>query len=157
MPRLDRAVADVAATPDEVFAAFVDRDALAAWLPPEGMDGELSDARLREGGGFTMTLRYDEAPEGGGKTTSDSDVTHVEIDELVEGERVVWGVEFESDDPDNAGRMTMTWTFTAHDGGTRVAIDATDVPPGIDPDAHQQGLRASLANLAAYLGSSSGE
>ena len=152
MPRLDRAVADVDATPDEVFAAFVDRDALAAWLPPEGMDGELSDARLREGGGFTMTLRYRD-PSRRGKTTDDTDVTHVGIDELVEGERVVWGVEFESDDPDNAGRMTMTWTFTAHDGGTRVAIDATDVPPGIDPDAHQQGLRASLANLAAYLAS----
>lgn len=152
MPRLDRAVADVDATPDEVFAAFVDRDALATWLPPEGMDGELSEARLREGGGFTMTLRYRD-PSGRGKTTDDTDVTHVGIDELVEGERVVWGVEFESDAPDNAGRMTMTWTFTAHDGGTRVAIDATDVPPGIDPDAHQQGLQASLANLAAYLGS----
>ncbi len=152
MPRLDRAVADVAASPEEVFAAFVDPDALGTWLPPGGMDGELSDARLREGGGFTMTLRHRD-PSGRGKTTADTDVTHVAIDELVEGERVVWGVEFESEDPDNAGRMTMTWTFTAHDGGTRVAIDATDVPPGIDPDAHQQGLDASLANLAAYLGS----
>lgn len=152
MPRIDRAVADVAATPDEVYAAFVDPEALGAWLPPDGMRGELSEARLHEGGGFTMTLHYDEAPEGGGKTTSDSDVTHVVIDELVPGERVVWGVEFESDDPDNAGRMTMTWTFTARGGGTRVAIDATDVPAGIDADAHQQGLEASLAHLAAYCG-----
>ena len=95
-----------------------------------------------------MMLRYLDGGEG--KTTSDTDVTHVSIDELVPGERVVWGVEFDSDDPDNAGRMTMTWTFTANDsGGTRVAIDATDVPPGIDADAHQQGLEASLANLAA--------
>jgi uncharacterized protein YndB with AHSA1/START domain len=151
VPRLDRAVADVPATPDEVYAAFVDPDALAAWLPPEGMEGTLSDARLREGGGFTMTLRDLDPSEGSGKTTADTDVTHVAVDELVEGERVVWGVEFESDDPDNAGRMTMTWTFTAQDGGTRVAIDATDVPAGIDAEAHQQGLEASLANLAAYL------
>jgi uncharacterized protein YndB with AHSA1/START domain len=152
VPRIDRAVADVAATPDEVYAAFVDPDALGAWLPPDGMRGELSEARLHEGGGFTMTLHYDEAPEGGAKTTSDTDVTHVVIDELVRGERVVWGVEFESDDPDNAGRMTMTWTFTARRGGTRVAIDATDVPAGVDADAHQQGLEASLAHLAAYCG-----
>jgi uncharacterized protein YndB with AHSA1/START domain len=150
VPRLDRAVADVPASPEEVYAAFVDADALATWLPPDGMEGTLTDARLREGGGFTMTLRYRDAAGGRGKTTDDSDVTHVGIDELVEGERVVWGVEFESDDPDNAGRMTMTWTFTAQDGGTRVAIDATDVPPGIDADAHQQGLEASLAQLAAY-------
>ncbi len=150
MPRLDRATADVPASLDEVYAAFVDADALAAWLPPEGMRGELSDARLRAGGGFTMTLHYPEGSGGQGKTTDDSDVSRVAIDELVEGERVVWGVEFDSDDPDNAGRMTMTWTFTANDsGGTRVAIDATDVPPGIDADAHQQGLEASLANLAA--------
>jgi uncharacterized protein YndB with AHSA1/START domain len=150
VPRLDRAVTDVAASPEEVYAAFVDSDTLAAWLPPEGMDGELSDARLREGGGFTMTLRYRD-DDGSGKTTSDTDVSHVAIDELVPGERVVWGVEFESDDPDNAGRMTMTWTFTARDTGTRVAIDATDVPPGIDAEAHQQGMDASLANLAAWL------
>jgi uncharacterized protein YndB with AHSA1/START domain len=151
VPRLDRAVADVPATPAEVYAAFVDPDALAAWLPPAGMEGTLSDARLRGGGGFTMTLRYLDDSGSSGKTTHDTDVTHVAIDELVEGERVVWGVEFESDDRDNAGRMTMTWTFTAQGNGTRVAIDATDVPKGIDPDAHQQGLEASLANLAAFF------
>ena len=152
MPRIDRAVTDVAASPDEVYAAFVDADALAAWLPPGGMAGELSDADLRPGGGFTMALRYAEAPPGGAKTTDDTDVSRVAIDELVEGERVVWGVVFESDEPDTAGRMTMTWTFTARDKGTRIAVDATDVPPGIDADAHQQGLDAALANLAAWLG-----
>jgi uncharacterized protein YndB with AHSA1/START domain len=143
-------VADVAATPEDVYAAFVDRVALATWLPPAGMDGELSDARLREGGGFTMTLRYRD-DDGRGKTTSDTDVSRVAIDEMVPGERVVWGVEFDSDDEDVAGRMTMTWTFAPRDGRTRVAIDATDVPGGIDAEAHQQGLDASLANLAAYV------
>ena len=151
MPRIDRAVADVAATPDEVYAAFVDADALVAWLPPGDMTGELTDVDLRAGGGFTMALRYDEAPADGAKTTDDTDVSRVAIDELVEGERVVWGIEFESDDPDTAGRMTMTWTFTERDRGTRVAVDATDVPPGIDVEAHQQGLDASLANLASWL------
>jgi uncharacterized protein YndB with AHSA1/START domain len=151
VPRIDRAVADVGASPQEVYAAFVDADALAAWLPPDGMSGVIADADLRAGGGFTMTLRYDEVPDGGGKTTERTDVSRVAIDELVEPERVVWGVEFDSDDPDTAGRMTMTWTFTARDTGTRVAVDATDVPPGIDVDAHQQGLDASLANLAAWL------
>lgn len=151
MPRIDRATADVAATPADVFGAFVDPDALAAWLPPSGMTGELTAADLRAGGGFTMTLRYAAPPAGGGKTTPDSDVTHVAIDDLVPDERVVWGVEFESDDPDQAGRMTMTWTFAAHGDGTRVAVDATDVPAGIDADAHQQGLDASLANLADWF------
>jgi uncharacterized protein YndB with AHSA1/START domain len=151
MPRIDRATADVPATPAEVYAAFTDPDALADWLPPRDMTGELSDVDLSAGGGFTMALRYDDPPEGGAKTTDDTDVSRVAIDDLVEGERVVWGVVFESDDPDNAGRMTMTWTFRPQGSGTRVAVDATDVPPGIDADAHQQGLDASLANLAAWL------
>jgi uncharacterized protein YndB with AHSA1/START domain len=151
VPRIDRAVTDVSAPPGEVYAAFVDADALAAWLPPDGMTGEIAEADLRVGGGFTMTLRYDEEPEGGGKTTEHTDVSRIAIDELVEPQRVVWGVEFDSDDPDIAGRMTMTWTFAALDKGTRIAIDATDVPPGIDVEAHQQGLDASLANLAAWL------
>lgn len=150
MPRLDRATADLAAPPDVVFAAFVDQDALATWLPPAEMTGEITGFDAREGGGFTMRLTYPAGSSGQGKTTADSDVTHVQIDELVPDRRVVWGVEFDSDDPDHAGRMTMTWTLTEHDGGTRVAIDATDVPAGIDPDSHQQGLDASLANLAAY-------
>lgn len=151
MPRLDRATVDVDAPPASVYAAFVDPDALLAWLPPAGMTGELSEVDLTAGGGFTMTLRYDAAPDDGGKTSADSDVSRVELDDLVDGERVVWGVVFDSADPAMGGRMTMTWTFADHDGRTRVAVDATDVPPGIDADAHQQGLEASLANLAEWL------
>ena len=102
MPRLDRASRDVAAEPAAVYAAFVDPRALAGWLPPAGMTGELADADLREGGGFTMTLTYDEASGRSGKTTTDSDVTHVGIVELVADRRVVWAVDFESDDPDSS-------------------------------------------------------
>ena len=151
MPRIDRAVTTVAATPEAVYSAFVDADALSAWLPPGDMTATLSEVDLRAGGGFTMALRYAEAPEGGAKTTADTDVSRVAIDELVEGERVVWGVVFDSDDPGIRGRMTMTWTFAALDEGVRIAIDAVDVPPGIDAEAHQQGLEISLANLKAWL------
>jgi uncharacterized protein YndB with AHSA1/START domain len=150
VPMLDRITRDVAASPDAACAAFLDADALVAWLPPDGMTGELDDADLREGGGFTMTLTYDE-PTGAGKTTAESDVTRVAIVEVEKDRKVVWSVGFESDDPDYDGRMTMTWTFAALDGGTRVAVDVTDVPPGIDPDVHAQGIKASLANLARHV------
>jgi len=151
VPRLDRAARDVAAAPDVVYTAFLDGEALASWLPPTGMTGELSDVDAREGGGFTMTLTYGDGGDGRGKTTADTDVTRVEITELEPARRIVWAVEFDTDYPAHAGRMTMTWTLTPRDAGTRVAIDATDVPPGIDPEDHQQGLDASLANLAAYV------
>jgi hypothetical protein len=60
-------------------------------------------------------------------------------------------VDFQSDDPSVAGTMTMTWSVTEVDGGTRVDIRADDVPPGISAEDHAVGMNSSLANLAAYL------
>jgi uncharacterized protein YndB with AHSA1/START domain len=57
VPRIDRAVTDVGAPPEEAYAAFVDADALAAWLPPGGMTGEIADADLRAGGGDEIARR----------------------------------------------------------------------------------------------------
>lgn len=62
-------------------------------------------------------------------------------------------VEFDSEDSSFAGTMTMTWAVTAVSAkSTRVDIKADDVPPGISRTDHSDGLRSSLANLAAYLG-----
>jgi uncharacterized protein YndB with AHSA1/START domain len=151
VPRLDRASRVVEATPREVYAALLDADALVRWLPPDGMTGEVADADLREGGGFSMTLTYEDPSGIPGKTTADTDVSRVEILELEDDRRVVWGVDFESEDEQVSGRMRMTWSITEEEPGTRVAVDATDVPPGIDHEVHQQGLAASLANLARYV------
>jgi uncharacterized protein YndB with AHSA1/START domain len=65
-------------------------------------------------------------------------------------ERIVQLVEFESDDPAFAGEMTLTWTLTAVEGGTKVDIRAGHVPPGIRPDDHEAGFRSTLENLAAF-------
>jgi hypothetical protein len=64
----------------------------------------------------------------------------------------VQAVDFISDDPANAGTMTMTWEITAVDAGTRVDIVAEDVPDGIPAEDHAAGLASSLAKLAAYVG-----
>ena len=56
-----------------------------------------------------------------------------------------------ADDPAHAGTMTMTWSMTATDGGTRVEIRADDVPRGISAAEHAEGLSSSLANLERYL------
>ena len=47
--------------------------------------------------------------------------------------------------------MTMTWAVTSVDGGTRVDIQADDVPDGITAEDHAEGMASSLANLAAHL------
>jgi hypothetical protein len=73
---------------------------------------------------------------------------------LIPGERIVWAINFVSDDAAFAGTMTMTWTFAAENGSTLVTIAAVDVPPGIGAEDHQKGMASSLANLAEHVTSS---
>jgi uncharacterized protein YndB with AHSA1/START domain len=151
MPRTDQASRVIAATPERVFAALVDPDALAAWLPPSGMTGEFERFDLRPGGSYRLVLTYADAPRSGGKSSADADVVEARFVEIDPGVRVVQEVEFESDDPAFAGTMTMSWVLTALAEGTRVDIVAENVPDGISVGDHAAGMSSSLANLADYL------
>lgn len=152
--RVDTASLIVAAPPETIYQAFVDRDALLAWLPPEGMTGEILDFEPRPGGAFRMALHYSEP--GRGKTTEDTDVVNSEFAELVPGKRVVQLVRFKSDDPAFAGTMRMVWDLEPATGGTRVIFLAEDVPEGISKQDHDAGLKSSLENLAAYVAGTRG-
>lgn len=149
MRRADTASRIIDASPEAIYAAIVDREALLAWLPPDGMSGEILEFDPRPGGPFRMALRYNEG--GGGKTTDNADVVDSEFAELVPGQRVVWLVRFKSDDPAFRGTMRMVWDLEPAEGGTRVIILAEDVPEGIKKEDHDAGLRSSLENLARYL------
>ena len=151
MARTDTASRVVAASPERTFAALVDRDALTAWLPPDGMSGRFERFDVRPGGSYRLVLTYADASAAPGKAAADSDIVEARIVDIVDGVRLVQAVDFVSDDPAFAGTMTMTWTVTATDGGTRVDIRADDVPVGISAEDHAAGLASSLANLAAYL------
>ena len=151
MPRIDRAGRVIAAPPEVVYAALLDRDALEAWLPPAGMRGRIDQWDPRPGGGFRMILTYLDASGSPGKTSDSTDVVAVGFAELVPDQRVVQTAVFEADDPAFAGTMTMTWELTPASGATEVTVTATDVPPGIDQAQHEIGIASSLANLAAHV------
>jgi uncharacterized protein YndB with AHSA1/START domain len=151
MVRTDRASRVIGAPPETVYAALVDREALTAWLPPDGMSGRFDRFDARPGGSYRLVLTYDDPSTARGKASADSDIVEVRFVDLVPGTRLVQGVDFVSDDPANAGTMTMTWELTPTDSGTRVDIRADDVPAGISADDHAAGLGSSLANLAQYL------
>jgi uncharacterized protein YndB with AHSA1/START domain len=151
MPRTDTASRLIAAPAGRVYAALVDPDALATWLPPDGMHGRFERFDLRPGGSYRLVLTYDDATAAPGKSTANEDVVDGRFVHLVPDTRVVQAGDFVSDDPAFAGTMTMTWELTAVDGGTRVDIRADDVPDGISAEDHAAGLASSLANLAAYL------
>jgi uncharacterized protein YndB with AHSA1/START domain len=151
MPRTDTASRVIAAPLDRAFAALVDREALGAWLPPDGMTATFERFDPRPGGSYRLVLTYKDASGSPGKATAEADVVEVRYIDIVPDARVVQAVDFVSDDPGVAGTMTMIWEVTAVDGGTRVDITAEDVPDGISAEDHASGLASSLANLAEHL------
>jgi len=74
---------------------------------------------------------------------------------FVPDERLVQSAVFQSDDPAFAGEMLMTWTFAPVAEGTLVTVACENVPEGIRKEDRDEGLRASLENLAEFLARSS--
>ena len=151
MSRTDSASLLVHTDPARLFAAMVDPDALAQWLPPEGMSGRFEHFDARPGGSFRLVLSHETPGHGPGKTTPDSDVVDARFVDLVPGQRVVQEVDFVSDDPNFRGTMTMTWELAGAGDATLVTVRADGVPPGISAEDHAVGMASSLANLAAYV------
>jgi uncharacterized protein YndB with AHSA1/START domain len=151
MPRTDSASRVIAAPLPHVFAALVDRDALQAWLPPEGMTARFEAFDPRPGGSYRLILTYIDPAGAPGKATADEDIVEARYVDIVPDVRVVQAVDFVSDDPAFAGTMTMTWEVSPADGGTTIAVTAEDVPDGISAQDHATGLASSLANLAEHV------
>jgi uncharacterized protein YndB with AHSA1/START domain len=141
----------IPASPESVYNALIDPDALTVWLPPAGMSGRFEQFDARPGGSYRLVLTYTSETSAAGKSTLDTDVVDARFLELVPGVRVTQAVDFVSDDPAYAGTMVITWAFSPTDGGTHVEVRADNVPVGISADDHAAGLASSLTNLAAYL------
>jgi uncharacterized protein YndB with AHSA1/START domain len=148
--RTDRASRLIAATPAEIYGAFIDPNAMAKWMPPEGMTARFEAFEPRAGGAYRMVLEYEDA-SARGKSGANEDIVEGRFVELVPNERIVQRAVFESEDPSFAGAMTITWSFAKTDAGTRVDVVCADVPPGISKEDHDVGLHSSLENLAAHV------
>jgi uncharacterized protein YndB with AHSA1/START domain len=149
--RTDSASRVIMASPRTIYKAFMVPENLVSWLPPKGMKGHIYVFEARDGGAFRMSLTYVGTNHSTpGKTSEHADVVQGRFLKLVPDERIVQLVEFESKDPAFAGAMTMTWTLTAVPEGTEVTIVCENVPEGIRQDDHDEGLRSSLENLAAF-------
>lgn len=151
MTRSDRVSRFISATPDRVFRAFIDRDALETWLPPDGMTARFERFDPRPGGSYRLVLTYHGPDHSSAKSTTDADVVEARYIDIRTDDRVVQAVDFESDDPSFAGTMTMTWAVSAVETGSLVEFTAEDVPVGISAEDHAAGMTSSLENLANYL------
>jgi len=139
--------------PREVlYNAFLDPEALTQWLPPDEMTGEMHSFDARVGGGYRMSLFYPVEQAGRGKTNEREDSVIVRFVELTPPERIVQAVTFQSDDPACAGEMSFQASFEPVEGGTKVAILCTNLPPGIRREDNAAGCQVSLEQLARYVG-----
>jgi uncharacterized protein YndB with AHSA1/START domain len=142
----------IAAPPETVYRAFLDRDAVVTWLPPGTMTGVIHTFEPREGGAFRISLLYPEDDTAArGKSSARADTFHGRIVTLIPNEKIVWATEFESADPSLAGEMIIRWTLEPAGGGTRVTARFENVPPGLRLDDNEEGSRLTLDQLARFL------
>ncbi|MBO0875265.1 MAG: SRPBCC family protein [Pseudonocardia sp.] len=133
-----------------VYRALLDPEAIARWRVPAGMSCQVHEFDAREGGSFRVSLRYDE-PNRTGKSGAYTDTYGGHFATLVPDRQVVEVLEFETDDPDLGGIMTMTTTLTDADGGTDVLIVHDGIPDAVPAADNEAGTRMALARLAELV------
>jgi len=138
-----------------VYAALLDPRATETWRVPDDMTARVAEWEPVEGGRFRVSLTY-RAEERTGKTEGATDTYAGEFTRLVPDEQVVERIEFETDDPDLAGAMTMTWTLSEVEGGTEVGLLHEGLPDAVPPEDNATGTRMSLTKLAAYVEGAAG-
>lgn len=131
----------LATSPEKLYRAFIEADALAKWLPPNGFACTVHSLEPKVGGTFRMSFRN--------FTTGDSHSFGGEYHELVPGERLRYTDKF--DDPNLPGEMQVTVTLKKVSCGTELNIEQAGIPDVIPPEACYLGWQESLRNLARLV------
>ncbi len=125
-------------TPEKVYRAFLDADAMSKWLPPYGFTCKVHHFEGKVGGTFKMSFTN----FGTGSSHSFGG-TYLE---LVPHERIRYTDKF--DDPNLPGEMSVTVTLKKVSCGTEVNIEQAGVPAVIPAEACYLGWQESLEQLA---------
>jgi uncharacterized protein YndB with AHSA1/START domain len=141
MPNTIRLHRVLATKPDKIYRAFLEADAMAKWLPPNGFTCTVHSFDAKVGGGFKMSFRN--------FTTGMSHSFGGEFLELVPGERLRYTDKF--DDANLPGEMQVTVTMRKVSVGTEVNIEQAGIPDAIPVEACYLGWQQSLLNLAKLV------
>jgi uncharacterized protein YndB with AHSA1/START domain len=128
-------------TPEKVYRAFLDADAMAKWLPPYGFTCKVHHFEGKVGGSFRMSFTNFTTQQGhsfGG--------TYLE---LVPGEKLRYNDKF--DDPSLPGEMTVTVALKKVLCGTEVNIEQSGIPAAIPAEMCYLGWQESLLQLASLV------
>jgi uncharacterized protein YndB with AHSA1/START domain len=129
------------ATPEQVYRAFLDPDAMAKWLPPNGFTGKVHHMDAKVGGSYKMSFTNFST----GKSHSFGG-TYLE---LTPHEHLRYTDKF--DDPNLPGEMVNTITLRKVSCGTELTVVQEGVPPVIPAEACYLGWQESLVLLAKLV------
>ena len=129
------------ATPERVYRAFLDPDAMAKRLPPNGFTGKVHQIDAKVGGAYRMSFTN--------FTTGHSHSFGGKFLELVPNERIRHTDEF--DDPNLPGEMQTTVSLKKVSVGTELTVVQEGIPAAIPPEACYLGWQESLILLAKLV------
>jgi uncharacterized protein YndB with AHSA1/START domain len=141
MPNTVRLHRVLATRPDKVYRAFIEPDAVAKWLPPNGFTCAVQQLDPKVGGSHRMSFRNFTTGQGhsfGGKYL-----------ELVPNERLRYTDRF--DEPGLPGEMQVTVTLKKVSVGTEITIVQEGLPEAIPLEGCYLGWQESLRNLAKLV------
>lgn len=141
MPNTVRLHRVLATRPDKVYRAFLEPDAVAKWLPPNGFTCTVHQLEAKVGGSHKMSFRN--------FTTGKSDSFGGKYLELVPNERLRYTDKF--DDPNLPGEILVTVTLKPVSVGTEIHIVQEGLPDVIPLEACYLGWQDSLRNLARLV------
>jgi uncharacterized protein YndB with AHSA1/START domain len=141
MPNTVRLHRVLATRPEKVYRAFLEPDAMAKWLPPNGFTCTVHQLEPKVGGSHRMSFRN--------FTTGASHAFGGEYLELVPNERLRYTDRF--DDPNLPGEMRVTVALKKVLVGTEVTIVQEGVPDAIPLEACYLGWQESLLSLARLV------
>ncbi|HVZ08178.1 SRPBCC family protein [Rhodopila sp.] len=128
-------------SPEKVYRAFLEADALSKWLPPDGFAASVHHLEPKVGGTFKMSFRN--------FTTGNSHAFSGDYLELVPGERLRYTDRF--DDPALPGEIVVTVVLKKVSVGTELDIVQAGIPDIIPQEACYLGWQESLRNLARLV------
>lgn len=131
----------LSAKPEKVYRAFLDPDAMARWLPPNGFTGKVHSSEPKAGGRYRMSFTN--------FTSGKSTFFGGEYLELVPNQRLRYTDSFE--DPGLPGEIRVTVTLKPVSVGTEISIVQEGIPEVIPPEACYLGWQESLLNLARLV------
>jgi uncharacterized protein YndB with AHSA1/START domain len=141
MPNTIRLHRVLRAPPEKVYRAFLDPDAKAKWLAPNGFTCKVHHLDAQVGGTYKMTFTN--------FTTGKSHSFGGRYVELVPNERLRYTDRF--DDPNLPGEIQVTVALKKVSVGTELSVVQEGVPDVIPPDGCYLGWQESLVLLGKLV------